>query len=63
MLLEFLGLTRRDQESAKRFDVLAHDILRVALLALSITAVLGALMLGAFITLYPGFMSLYGDDI
>ena len=60
MLLEFLGLTRRDQESAKRFDVLAHDILRVALLALSITAVLGALMLGAFITLYPGFMSYMG---
>lgn len=60
MLLEFLGLTRRNQEAARRYDVLARDILRVALLALSITAVLGAIMLGAFIMLYHGFMSYMG---
>ena len=60
MLLEFLGLTRRTPESASRYDGLARDILRVALLALSMTAVLGAAMLGAFIALYPGFMSYMG---
>ena len=60
MLLEFLGLTRRRPESASRYDGLARDILRVALLALSMTAVLGAIMLGAFIALYPGFMSYMG---
>ena len=60
MLLELLGLTRRDPESARRYDGLAHDILRVALLALSMTALLGALMLGFFIMLYPGFMSYMG---
>ena len=53
MLLEWLGLTRRDPDSARRYDGLARDILRVALLALSMTAVLGAIMLGAFIALYP----------
>ena len=61
MLLELLGLTRRDPESAKRYDGLARDILRVALMALSITAVLGATMLGVFITLYPGFMNYMGS--
>ncbi|MDX1411301.1 MAG: cytochrome ubiquinol oxidase subunit I, partial [Nitrospirales bacterium] len=60
MLLEFLGLTRRHPDSARRYDGLARDILRVALLALSMTAVLGAVMLGAFIALYPGFMSYMG---
>ena len=60
MLLELLGLTRRDPESARRYDGLAHDILRVALLALSMTALLGAVMLGFFIMLYPGFMGYMG---
>ncbi|UCE64109.1 MAG: cytochrome ubiquinol oxidase subunit I [Nitrospirota bacterium] len=60
MLLEFLGLTRRNPDLAQRYDGLARDILRVALLALSMTAVLGALMLGAFIALYPGFMGYMG---
>ena len=60
MLLEFLGLTRRHPDSARRYDGLARDILRVALLALSMTALLGAVMLGAFIALYPGFMSYMG---
>jgi len=60
MLLELLGLTRRNPDSARRYDGLARDILRVALLALSMTAVLGTGMLGAFITLYPGFMSYMG---
>ena len=60
MLLEFLGLTRRSPDSARRYDGLARDILRVALLALSMTALLGAVMLGAFIALYPGFMSYMG---
>jgi len=60
MLLELLGLTRRDPDAARRYDGLARDILRVALLALSMTAVLGAVMLGAFIALYPGFMGYMG---
>ena len=61
LLLEFLGLTSRHVESAQRYDGIARDILRVGLLSLSVTAVLGAVMLGAFITLYPGFMNYMGS--
>ncbi|HNP28844.1 MAG TPA: cytochrome ubiquinol oxidase subunit I [Nitrospirales bacterium] len=57
LLLEFLGITRKQKASKEKFDGLAHDILRVALLSLSITALLGCLMLMTFVTLYPGFMS------
>ena len=61
LLLEFLGLTSRNAESSQRYDGLARDILRVGLLSLSFTAVLGAVMLGAFIALYPGFMTYMGS--
>ena len=61
LLLEFLGVTRKKEGSRQQFDGLAHDILRVGLLSLSITAVLGAVMLGLFVTLYPGFMNYMGS--
>lgn len=60
MILELLGLTSRDPKMAQRYDGLARDVLKVALLALSMTAVLGSLMLGLFIALYPGFMEYMG---
>ena len=61
LLLEFLGFTRKQTEARYQFDGLAHDILRVGLLSLSITAVLGSVMLGLFVTLYPGFMNYMGS--
>ncbi len=61
VLLEFLGLTRRDPDSIRRYDGLAHDIIRVAVVSLSFTAFLGAVVLGIFINLYPGFMSYMGS--
>ena len=60
LLLEFLGITRKKQASQQKLDGLAHDILRVALLSLSITALLGSFMLVTFVTLYPGFMNYMG---
>ena len=60
LLLEFLGNTRKKQASQQKLDGLAHDILRVALLSLSITALLGSFMLVTFVTLYPGFMNYMG---
>ncbi len=60
LLLEFLGLTRKKEGSQFNFDGLARDILRVGLVALSITALLGTTMLGLFILLYPGFMHYMG---
>lgn len=60
LLLELLGVSRRDRQTAMQYDGLARDILRVALLALSCTAVLGTVMLTTFLTLYPGFMGYMG---
>ena len=61
LLLEFLGVTRKQEMARQQYDGLAYDILRVGLLSLSITAVLGSVMLGLFISLYPGFMNYMGE--
>jgi cytochrome bd-type quinol oxidase subunit 1 len=60
VIIEFLGLMVRDRSAAIRYDRLARDFLRVALLALSMTAVVGSLMLGLFIWFYPSFMKYMG---
>ena len=60
VLIEFFGLLARDPAAAARYDRLARDFLKVSLLAFSLTAVVGSLMLGLFITLYPSFMSYMG---
>ncbi len=60
VLLEFLGLSSRKPSLALRYDGLARDLAKVALLALSVTAVVGSLMLGMFIWLYPSFMKYMG---
>lgn len=60
LIIEFLGLITRDREAALRYDRLARDFLKVSLLALSLTALVGTLMLVLFMTLYPKFMSYMG---
>jgi len=60
VLLEFLGLSSRKPALALRYDGLAHDLAKVALLALSATAVIGSLMLGMFLYFYPSFMQYMG---
>lgn len=60
VIIELIGLFTRDKAVAARYDCLARDFLRVSLLALSLTAVVGTLMLGMFIWLYPGFMRYMG---
>jgi cytochrome bd ubiquinol oxidase subunit I len=59
-LLEFLGLLTNKPALSLRYDGLARDLAKVALLALSVTAVVGSLMLGMFIWLYPSFMKYMG---
>jgi hypothetical protein len=61
VLLEFMGLLARSPALATRYDGLARDLLKVALLALSVTAVVGSVMLGLFIALYPSFMQYMGS--
>ena len=60
VILEFAGLVARNRAAAARYDQTARDFLRVALLAMSLTAVVGSLMLGLFIWLYPSFMRYMG---
>jgi len=59
-LLEFLGLVTKKPALSLRYDGLARDLAKVALLALSVTAVVGSLMLGMFLWLYPSFMQYMG---
>jgi hypothetical protein len=60
VIFEFLGLLASPRPLALRYDRLARDFLQVALLALSVTAVVGSAMLALFIRLYPSFMSYMG---
>jgi len=60
VIIELIGLFTRDKTVAARYDCLARDFARVSLLALSLTAVVGSLMLGMFIWLYPSFMRYMG---
>lgn len=60
LLLEFIGVTRKQQTSQQKFDGLARDILRVALLSLSMTALLGFFTLMTLMILYSGFMTYMG---
>ncbi|HET9845770.1 MAG TPA: cytochrome ubiquinol oxidase subunit I, partial [Nitrospira sp.] len=59
-LLEFLGLLTKKPALSLRYDGLARDLAKVALLALSVTAVVGSLMLAMFLYLYPSFMRYMG---
>jgi cytochrome bd ubiquinol oxidase subunit I len=60
VIMEFAGLMVRDRSTALRYDQMARHFLKVALLALSLTAVVGSIMLALFIALYPSFMGYMG---
>ncbi len=60
-LLECIGVSRRDAQAATRYDGLGRDVLRVGVLSMTVTALLGSVMLGAFLTLYPDFMRYMGS--
>lgn len=56
VIIEVVGLMARDRTAAARYDRMAKDFLKVSLLALSLAAVVGSVMLWLFIALYPSFM-------
>ena len=60
VIMEFAGLMVRDRSTALRYDQMARHFLKVGLLALSLTAVVGSIMLALFIVLYPSFMNYMG---
>ena len=57
MILEFVGIRTRDTDAvlSKKYDKLAHDLMKISLTAYSWTAILGGILLFTFITLFPGF--------
>jgi cytochrome bd-type quinol oxidase subunit 1 len=55
MIIELVGMMIKDPKLSKQYDNLAHDFIRISLTAYSVTAILGGLLLFAFITLYPDF--------
>lgn len=61
MLLELWSVSRTKSDTARYYDGLARDILRVAVISMSVTALLGSVMLCVFIYFYPGFMTYMGS--
>ncbi len=61
LIFELIGLSLRDRAAGAKYDRMARDFLKVSLLAFSLTAVAGAVMLGLFMTLYPSFMAYMGS--
>jgi cytochrome d ubiquinol oxidase subunit I len=53
VMLEIGSLTVRTRESVQRYDGYAYEILRLVVLALSVAAVLGGLLLFGLLALYP----------
>ncbi len=56
VIIEFMGWRIGvDREDGRRYDWLAHEFVKLIFAAFSTTALLGALLLFLFITLYPKF--------
>lgn len=55
MVIELLGMLTKDRALGKRYDLLAHDFIKISLTAYSLTAILGGILLFTFLTLYPAF--------
>jgi cytochrome bd-type quinol oxidase subunit 1 len=56
LIIEVMGMMSRDRATAERYDQLARDFLRISLIAFSISALLGATLITAFVLLYPTFL-------
>lgn len=55
MIIEFMGMVAKDKTMAQRYDRLAYDFVKISLTAYSLTAILGGILVFAFLTLYPTF--------
>ena len=57
LIIEVMGLLARDRVAAARYDRLAHDFLRISLIAFSLSSLLGVSLVTAFVLLYPTFFT------
>ncbi len=54
-VMELVGMLQKDKKMGKKYDDLAHEMMKISLTAYSITAILGGLLIFTFLALYPGF--------
>jgi len=54
-VMELVGMMQKDKKISKKYDDLAHEMMKISLTAYSITAILGGLLIFTFLALYPGF--------
>lgn len=54
-VMELVGMMQKDKTMAKKYDDMAHEMMKISLTAYSITAVLGGILIFTFLALYPGF--------
>lgn len=55
LILEVMGLLTRDRVASARYDRLAHDFLRISLIAFSLSSLLGVTLVLALVACYPSF--------
>ncbi len=56
-VMELIGILKygKDPKEGKKFDDLAHEMMKISLTAYSVTAILGGILIFTFLALYPGF--------
>ncbi len=56
-VMELIGILQygKDRKAGKKFDDLAHEMMKISLTAYSVTAILGGILIFSFLALYPGF--------
>jgi cytochrome bd ubiquinol oxidase subunit I len=55
LIIEVMGLMAGNPTAAARYDRLARDFLRISLIAFAISSLLGSVLVGALLALYPSF--------
>ena len=55
MIIEFIGMVTKDRAMGQKYDTLAYDFIKISIIAYSITAILGGILVFTFMILYPTF--------
>ncbi len=56
-VMELIGILKygKDKKEGKKYDDLAHEMMKISLTAYSVTAILGGILIFSLLALYPGF--------
>lgn len=53
MVIEFMGVVTKDKAIAQRYDQWAYDLIKISMIAYSLSAILGGILIFTFLTLHP----------